>query len=179
MNTCMRVLATLSLMVACGQAAAIPTLRTVQPTFNQTGANGGVNAGLIVEASTDLLVLAIGGGFTISCSTSSLQITAERFQTYSDFFGPREVLLIPEAVPSTYPIPGWSGLPMGSCGQCVMQYTGETRDETTLSIRVGGTGIGANFTLIPMGEARLSNTVVTDVCRLRQRQCCTPLCAIP
>lgn len=179
MNTRMRVFATLSLALACGQAAALPTLRSVLPTFNQTGANGGLNVGLIVEASTDLLVLVIGGGFTITCNTSLLTLSAERFESYSDFFGPREVLRIPQVVPSTYPIPGWSDLPTGSCGQCVMHYKGQARDETSLSVRVGGTGIGANFTLIPAGEASMSDSLLTNVCRLRQRQCCTPLCAIP
>ena len=100
MNTRLRVLATLSLVLVSGQAAAIPTLHRVQPTFNQAGSTGGVNAGLIVEASTSLPVLVIGGGFTITCNTSSLQHHAERFRTYSDFFGPHEVLLIPDVVPS-------------------------------------------------------------------------------
>src|SRR4030095_9789362 len=103
-----------------------------------------LSAGLIIEASTDLLVLVIGGGFTITCSTSSLQQTAERRATFSDFFGPREVLRIPEVVPSTYVIPGWLNLVAGSCGQCVMQYKGEARDETSLSVRGGSTRIGVN-----------------------------------
>jgi hypothetical protein len=178
MNIRMRVFATLGLVLVAGQAAAIPTLRTVAPTFNQAGSS--LSAGLVVEASTDLLVLVIGGGFTITCSTSSLQHAAERLKTYSDFFGPREVLLIPEVVPSAYAIPGWSNVPAGSCtGQCMMQYKGEARDETSLSIRVGGTGVGANFTLIPMGEALTRNSILRNLCRAGRPQCCTPLCAIP
>jgi hypothetical protein len=179
MNTSRRVFGTLGLVLICGQAAALPTLRMVQPTFGQTGASGSVNAGLIVEASTELPVLVIGGGFTIACNTSQLQHTAERFKSYSSFFGPHEVLQIPEVVPSVYPVPGWSSILSGACGECVMHYKGETRDETSLSIRVGGTGIGANFTLIPAGEESRSDSTLTNVCRFRQRQCCTPLCAIP
>jgi hypothetical protein len=178
MNSRMRVFATLSLVLISGQAAAIPTLRTVAPTFSQLGA-GNVSAGLVIEASTDLLVLVIGGGFTITCNTSSLQQTAERLKTFSDFFGPREVLRVPDVVPSTYPVPGWSSVTVGSCAQCVMHYKAEARDETSLSVRVGGIGVGANFTLIPTGEARKSDSILTNVCRFQQRQCCTPLCAIP
>jgi hypothetical protein len=179
MNTRMRVLAALSLILASGQAAAIPVLRMVTPTFNQSAGSSSLNAGLLVEASTDLLVLIIGGGFTITCSTSALPQTAERRATYSDFFGPRAVLRIPDVVPSTYTIPNWATLAGGSCGQCVMQYKGEARDETSLSIRVGNAGVGASFTLIPAGEQSASNTVLTDICRAVRAQCCTPLCSIP
>lgn len=179
MNTCTRVLATLTLALASAHAAAIPVLRTVAPTFNQASGSSTLNAGLIIEASTDLLVLVIGGGFTITCSTSSLQQTAERRATYSDFFGPREVLLIPEVVPSTYTIPGWLNIAAGSCGECVMQYKGEARDETSLSVRVGSTGVGASFTLIPAGEQSISNSVLASVCRAMRVQCCTPLCSVP
>ena len=69
---------------------------------------------------------------------------------------------------------------MGTCaGQCVMQYKGEAKDETNLSVRVGNQGVGVNFTLIPAGEQLARQTLLIDVCRLRQRQCCTPGCAIP
>lgn len=174
-----RVLAALSLVLASAQAGAIPVLRMVTPTFYQSGGSASLNAGLLVEASTDLLVLVIGGGFTITCSTSALPQTAERRATYSDFFGPRAVLRIPDVVPSTYTIPNWATVPPRSCAQCVMQYKGEARDETSLSIRVGNAGVGASFTLIPAGEQSASNAVLTDVCRPMRNECCTPLCAIP
>jgi hypothetical protein len=181
MNTRLRIFATLSLVLVSGQAAALPTLRLVAPTFNQvSGSNGSLNAGLIVEASTDLLVLVIGGGFTITCNTSPLLTTAQRIASFSDFFGPHAVLRVPEVLPSTYPIPGWSSIPAGSCnGQCFMQYKGEARDETSLSVRVGSTGVGVNFSLIPAGEQMLGNTAFTNVCRTGRPQCCTPACAIP
>src|SRR5262245_55407189 len=107
MNTCKRVLATLSLVLLAGHATANPTLKNVIPTFYQSG-NGSLSAGLIVEASTDLPVLAIAGGFTITCTTSTLPQTADRFATFTGFFGVHETLRIPNVVPSTYPIPGWS-----------------------------------------------------------------------
>ncbi|HJY36784.1 MAG TPA: hypothetical protein VJ299_04930, partial [Steroidobacteraceae bacterium] len=103
MNTRMRVFATLSLILVCRHAAAIPELRVVTPTFNQTGANSGLNVGLLIEAATSLPVLVIGGGFSITCTSSTLQQTAERRATYSAFLGPHEVLRIPEVVPSVYP----------------------------------------------------------------------------
>jgi hypothetical protein len=60
-----------------------------------------------------------------------------------------------------------------------MQYKGETRDETSLSIRVGNAGIGANFTLIPAGEQLLSNSKLITLCRAAQPQCCTRSCQLP
>ena len=179
MNMCTHVLATLSLAALSAHAVANPELRSVTPTFYQS-TNNSLNAGMIVDASTDLPVLVIGGGFTITCTTSSLPQTAERVATFVDFFGPEVKLLIPQVVPSAYPIPGSASIPTGTCaGQCVMQYKGEARDETDLSIRVGNQGIGVNFTLIPAGEQRLGNTMLTDVCRQANRRCCTPGCVTP
>jgi hypothetical protein len=179
MNMCMRVLATLSLAALSAPAVANPELKSVTPTFYQS-TNGSLQAGVIVEASTDLPVLIIGGGFTIACTTSSLPQTAESVATFVDFFGPDVKLMIPQVVPSAYPIPGWTSIPAGTCaGQCVMQYKGEVRDETDLSVRVGNQGVGVNFTLIPAGEQRLGNTMLTDVCRQARRQCCTPGCVAP
>lgn len=179
MNICMRALATLGLALLSGHASAIPTLKRVTATFHQAG-NSSLNAGVIIEASTSLPVLVIGGGFTITCSTSSLPQTAERLATFSDFFGPDEIVRIPQVVPSSYPIPAWSSVPAGSCsGQCVMQYKAQARDETTLSIRVGSTGVGATFTLIPAGEQTKSGSILIPICRSGQPQCCTPKCAIP
>jgi hypothetical protein len=179
MNTCTRVLATLSLAALSAHAVANPELKSVTPTFYQS-TNGSLNAGMIVAASTDLPVLIIGGGFTITCTTSSLPQTAERVATFADFFGPDAKLMIPPVVPSAYPIPGAASIPAGTCsGQCVMQYKGEARDETDLSVRVGNQGVGVNFTLIPSGEQRLGNTLLTDICRQARRQCCTPGCVAP
>ena len=140
---------------------------------------GSVNAGVIVTAQTSLPVLIIAGGFTITCTSSSLPLTAEARQTFTGFLGVNETLRIPEVVPSRYSIPGFTNIPMGSCGQCVMKYKGEAKDETTLSVRVGNQGVGATFTLIPAGEQLVGNAQLIDDCRLRQRQCCTPLCANP
>jgi hypothetical protein len=179
MNTVMRVIATLSLAVVSGQAAAIPTLRAVTPSFAHNG-NGNLRAGLIVEASTDLLVLVIAGGFTITCNTSTLRQNAQRLKTYSSTFGPREVLQIPEVVPSTYPVLGWASIPEGSCSaECTMEYTAEAKDETSLSIRIGSTGIGAGFTLIPQGTQSEGNTILRNICRASRPKCCTLTCAIP
>lgn len=179
MNMCTRVLATLSLAALSAHAVANPVLRSVAPTFYQS-TNNSLLAGVIVEASTDLPVLIIGGGFTITCTTNSLPQTAERVATFVDFFGPDVKLMIPQVVPSAYPIPGVTSIPTGTCaGQCVMQYKGEARDETDLSVRVGNQGVGVNFTLIPAGEQRLGNTLLTDICRQARRQCCTPGCVTP
>lgn len=178
MNTCIRAGATLTLALLSGHAAAIPVLKKVTPTFNQAGGN--FNAGVIVEASTDLPVLVIAGGFTIRCSMSPLSLPVQRRATFSSFLGPKETLLVPEVVPSTYAIPGWSSIPAGSCGgQCTMEYSGEATDATSLSVRIGNTGVGASFTLIPQGTQSAGNAVLVNVCRLVQRQCCTQSCSIP
>jgi len=179
MNTRMRVLATLSCVLLSGHAAAVPVLKNITPVFYDSG-NGSLNAGLIVEATTSLPVLIIAGGFTITCTTSTLPQTAERRATYTGFFGIKESLRIPQIIPSTYSIPGWSSLPAGSCsGQCVMQYKGETSDETSLSVRIGNQGVGVNFTLIPPGEQATGDAILISVCRPGQPQCCTRGCQLP
>jgi hypothetical protein len=179
MNTCMRVLATLGCALLSGHAAAVPTLKNVTPIFYQSG-NGTLNAGLIVEAATSLPVLVIAGGFTITCTTSTLPQTADRRATFTGFFGINESLRIPSVVPSTYAIPGWSSIPAGSCGgQCVMQYRGETKDVSNLSVRIGNEGVGATFTLIPPGEQSAGNAILINVCRSGQPQCCTRGCQLP
>jgi hypothetical protein len=179
MNTCLRVFTTLSCLLLSGHAAAVPKLKNVTPIFYQSG-NGSLNAGLIVEASTSLPVLVIAGGFTITCTTSTLPQTADRLATFTGFFGISESLRIPSVVPSTYSIPGWSSIPAGSCGgQCVMQYKGEAKDETSLSVRIGNQGVGVNFTLIPPGEQSTGNAVLLDICRSGQPQCCTRGCQLP
>lgn len=178
MNKFTCILAALGLAAVAGQAVAVPTLHRVQPTFAQNG-NSNLFAGLIVEASTDLPVLVIAGGFTITCSTGALRQTAERLATYVDFFGPRETLNIPGALPASYSIPGWSSIPPTTCGgQCIMQYKGEARDETSLSVRIGSAGVGVSFTLIPAGEQMIGNVVSTSICRSGKPVCCTPKCAI-
>lgn len=179
MNLCLRVLATLTLATLSHHAAAIATLKSVTPTFHQAG-GGTMQAGLVVEASTSLPVLVIGGGFTITCTTSPLPQAAERSVTFVNFLGPEERVNIPEVVPSPYPIPGWLSIPLGTCtGECVMQYKGTAKDETSLSVRIGNAGVGVNFTLIPAGEQSLGDARLIGICRLKQKQCCTPMCAIP
>lgn len=179
MNICMRVAATLGLALLSAHAVAVPTLKRVTPTFNQLN-NSSLNVGLIVEASTDLLVLVLAGGYTITCSSGTGHLDAQRMQTYTDFFGPDEILRIPEVVPSVYPILGWSSIPAGTCaGYCIMHFKGEARDETSLSVRVGSTGAGVTFGLIPAGQQATGNSLVRTICRSGKPQCCTPGCVIP
>lgn len=179
MKTCMRVLATLGCLLLSGHAAAVPKLKNVTPIFYDSG-NGSVTAGLIVEASTSLPVLIIAGGFTITCTSSTLPQTADARATFTGFFGVSESLRIPNVVPSTYPIPGWTSIPAGSCSaQCLMQYKGEAKDETDLSVRIGNQGVGVNFTLIPPGEQSVGNALLINVCRSGKPQCCTRGCQLP
>jgi len=175
----MRALTALSLALVSGHAAAVPTLKSVTPIFYQSG-NGTLNAGMIVEGSTSLPVLIIAGGFTITCTTSVLPQTSERRATFTGFLGISKSLRIPETIPSAYSIPGWSSIPAGSCGgQCVMQYKGQVKDETSLSVRIGDQGVGASFTLIPAGEQSAGNPILIDICRSGQPQCCTRGCQQP
>ena len=126
MNTCLRILGALTLVLLSGHAAAIPTLKKVKPTFFQSS-NSTLSAGLIVEAETDLLVLVLAGGFTITCSMSSLQHQVQRTVTFSDSFGPDAILRVPSVVPSSYGIPGWSSIPTGTCGgQCMHAVQGRS-----------------------------------------------------
>jgi hypothetical protein len=60
-----------------------------------------------------------------------------------------------------------------------MQYKGETRDETSLSVRVGSQNVGASFTLIPAGQQSVGNAMLVTICRSGQPQCCTRGCQLP
>jgi hypothetical protein len=173
-----RVLACLSLALVAAQAAAIPTLRKVQPTFTHAGGNK-INAGLVVEAETGLAVLGVGGGYTIQCSTSSLTLAAQDHRTSYGFFGPRLLVNVPSVLPTVYTIPQWSSVPIGNCAECHMQFNGEARDETDTSMTIGAQGVGVSFTLIPDGQVSAGNTLQLQVCRAGRPQCCTPGCQIP
>jgi hypothetical protein len=173
-----RILFALCLLHAAAQALAIPNLRRVEAVFGDAG-NGNLIAGVVVEATSSLPVLGVGGGFTIRCSTSTLILTAERFDTASNFLGTHIVLNVPSAMPSSYPVPRWSSVPTGSCNaQCTMQYNGEARDESNSQMTIGGVGTGVTFTLIPDGQASMGDTRLINVCRGGRPQCCTPGCQI-
>jgi hypothetical protein len=174
-----RALFALCLAIGSAQAFAIPNLRRVETAF-QDGGNGTIQAGMIIEATSSLPVLTVGGGFTIRCSTSTLLITAERFSTVNSFVGTHLVLVVPPDSPSTYTVPRWSSIPAGSCSaQCTMQYNGEARDESNTQVTIGGVGSGVTFTLIPDGQTSMGNTRMINVCRGGRPQCCTPGCQIP
>ena len=180
MKTWTRLCAALSCAFISGHAVAIPTLRKATPVFFQAGGNGILMAGLTVEASTSLPVLVIAGGFNITCSTSSFVQPVQRRMTFSSFLGPHETLSIPAVVPSAYTIPNWSSIPAGTCaGQCMMAWTAEATDATSLSVRIGDTGVGAQFTLIPQGTQSVGDVRIANICRIGQPQCCTPACSIP
>jgi hypothetical protein len=161
------------------QAFAIPNLRRVEATFTSGSDNGIVHAGMVVEATSSLPVLSVGGGFTIRCSTSTLLLTAERFETVSNFVGTHLVLNVPPVTPSTYTVPRWPSIPAGSCTQCTMQYNGEARDESNTQMTIGGVGSGVTFTLIPDGQVSMGNTHMINVCRRGRPVCCTPGCQLP
>jgi hypothetical protein len=179
MKTWIHVCAALACALVSGQASAIATLKKATPTFYQLN-NSTLMAGLTVEASTSLPILIIAGGFTITCSTSALAQPVQQRRTYSGFMGVSQTLYVPEVVPSAYTIPNWSSIPAGTCsGQCLMQWTAEAEDQTTLSIRIGNTGAGAQFTLIPQGIQSIGNVRLANICRSGRPQCCTPMCVIP
>lgn len=179
MKIWIHVCAALACALVSGHAAAIATLKKATPVFYQSS-NSTLMAGLTVEASTSLPILVIAGGFTITCSTSPLAQPVQRRMTYSGFMGVNETLRVPEVVPSPYTIPSWSSIPAGTCsGQCLMQWTAEAEDQTTLSIRIGNTGAGAQFTLIPQGVQSVGDVRLANICRSGRPQCCTPGCVIP
>lgn len=170
---------TLGLALMAAQAHAIPSWKTVQPTFYQSG-QGTLAAGLVVQAETSLPMLGVGGGFTIQCNMSSLSIVATEKGAEYDFLTGAEVTVnVPVPTPGTYTAPGWTSITVGTCnGQCTMQWKAEAVDSSA-QFNVGTAGAGVSFHLLPMGGIERGNTVVTHVCRRGTPQCCTPGCSIP
>lgn len=171
-------LALFSLFLA-GQASAIPVLNSVGFAFGQSGQNA-LAVAVVVDAETTASLLSVGGGFTVICDSSpSLPIMDQLQDTKSNFLGVRIILQVPLVIPKIYPVPGWSNIPAASCGQCLMHYKGEARDETNTQFHIGFQGTGVTFSLIPTGQVNLTSTAFASVCKGGRPQCCTPGCQLP
>jgi hypothetical protein len=179
-----RILVALSLVAISSQAAAIPFIKTVNTTFRQQAADGTLRAGMAIEAETPLYSLTVGGGFTIRCTTSSEPQHVQRHDTFTDLFGPNVVVYtVPNTIPSTYLIYGFTGVPVGTCGmaECYMQYKAEAKDGSLLgAVSVSLVGLGSSFSLHPAADTSVQNPVPrVSLCRGGVPTCCTPGCAIP
>jgi hypothetical protein len=175
-----RIAAVLSLVLMSAQAMAIPQITQMTRTFTQNGAEGTLTAELIVSAASDLAVMTLGGGFDITCTTSSLKIVAQFSQSFNNFFGASGQIKVPNDGYKIYQIPGYQSIPVGSCGdqECSMTYRAEVKDQAN-GIAATLQGVGVNFQLVPSGVSSGSNTVITSICRQGVPQCCTPGCVIP
>lgn len=184
MNTkVLRACTALGLMLIIGEATAIPSWVSILRPFGQLPGNGEMFAGLIIQAQTGEQYLAVGGGFTLTCGTSSLEqpVGPRGFPVYNPF-GVQITLNVPEPAPGEYTVPNWSSIPAGQCGtnggQCVMAWKAQARDETS-EFSIGLPGVGVNFSLFPSGEIFDGNSQLINICRYGQPQCCTPDCQLP
>ena len=157
----------------------LPDTEECHPDVLPVGPIADLNAGLIVEARPSLPVLIIGGGFTITCTSSPLPQTAERRATLAASSAPEEAADTP-------------GRPQHVSDSGMVEHSdGNLRRPVRDAIQ--GRGEGRNQSAGPRRQsgrrrelhahsgrrAVLGNSMLINICRLRQRQCCTPLCAIP
>lgn len=175
MKTKIAAFAALGLLAA--QSHAAPTLNIYTYAGRQVG-NSSVSAGLIVSSGTYALgTLTVAGGWTVSCPHTS-QINLERTggsTNYIPGLHNTATVYVPETVPSTRTLPGWSNIPTASCVDCTFAYKGSAV-EASASISVGS---GVNFTLPPAAQASLTDQTVFQFCRGGTPQCCTDGCYIP
>jgi hypothetical protein len=168
----------LCLALMTSQANAIPVWKKTEATFVQAS-NSTLLAGLIVQAETDRPMLGVGGGFTVTCTTGSLTIAPREKAEAYDFFGPDVTVNVPVVTPGSYTIPGWSGIPAGSCGgQCGMHWKAEAVD-SALQFTLSISGSGGAFTLLPTGGIVREDDIIRDICRSGTPQCCTVGCQLP
>lgn len=169
-----KILTIAALLLAAAQTQAKPQMSIYPYEGRQSGA-ANVSAGLIVSGSTVWQVISVAGGWTIRCTFSSLDLTAERADTaFALFGGASMTVFVPTVVPSTYTVPGWSSLPTASCGHCTHQYKGSARDGLA---RISF-GAGVNFQLTLDGEPNVGNTSTFQFCRGGRPQCCTDGCSL-
>jgi hypothetical protein len=181
MNTkLVRAFVALSIFFVSAHASAIPVLMEYLVIFSHS--QGTLGAGLTIDArTTDTSRLVVGGGYTIRCGSSALQIDAKNNSVTTGFTQVRILVKVPAGLsPTSYPVLGWTNILPASCTQCTMTHTYAARDETTATASIGVMGTGMNFALVPTGEIGTTDTtVLSAVCRGGRPQCCTPGCSIP
>ena len=118
-------LAALELLAGSKPALAAPTLRTTVLPIYQVGTGAGVSLGHVVEAWTAYNRLTAGGSYVASCASSQMMpTTGQRFLSSDGFTGGRSLTVtIPEWVPATVNMPGFSSLTRGTTVTCTYTWT--------------------------------------------------------
>jgi hypothetical protein len=118
-------LGSVALLAGSGPALAAPTLRTTVLPIYQIGSGAGVSLGHVVVASTVYNRLTAGGTYTASCASSQMMpATGQRFLSSDGITGGRSLTVtVPEWVPATVNMPGFTSLTRGSTVTCTYNWT--------------------------------------------------------
>lgn len=118
-------LALVASLAASAPTLAAPTLKTTVLPIYQVGTGAGVSLGHVVEASTLYNRLTAGGTYSASCASAQmLPTTGQRFLTSDGLLGGRSLTVtIPEWVPATINMPGFSSLTRGTTVSCTYTWT--------------------------------------------------------
>jgi len=120
--------------------AANVGVRVVDP--HQVGSGERVEVGMIVDGTTNLLTMTVGGGYTLTCPDTT-PLTAQRALQFSRWLAGFTVsVFVPETIPYEYPISGWYSWDRPSTHYCTFSYVGRAKDAW-----VNLQGIGINITL--------------------------------
>lgn len=134
-----------ALLVAIASIAAQPAsaidMQVIVSSINQVAYTSSINLGHTIYAHTPMNRLVAGGSFSVHCSDSRTgPINGQRTLSSEQQFGNTLYVTIPEVLPTTRMLPGFTQLPKGTQISCTYDWTARAV-ESTYSIGIGGLGI--------------------------------------
>jgi hypothetical protein len=132
------------------------TLQVIPFPINQVADTGQVTFGHTVVASTSMNRLTASGTYRISCNRSETQpLTGQRTLSASQVTGGITLYVtVPETVPATRTLPGFTSVPRGTDLTCTYEWTARAVEGT---YSIGGGGIG----IVIGGEERADGNTST------------------
>jgi hypothetical protein len=137
------------------QAASALNMQVIVSNISQSGYTSSINLGHTVLASTPFNRLIAGGTFVVRCiDPRTSAITGQRTLSSALQFGNSLYVTIPEQLPTTRMLPGFTSVPKGVQISCTYDWTARAA-EATYSIGIGGFGITLG------GEERADGSTVS------------------
>jgi hypothetical protein len=132
------------------------TLQVVPFPIYQIADTGQVSFGHTVVASTSMNRLTASGSYNISCNRSETQpLVGQRTLSDSKVIGGITLYVtVPESVPATRSLPGFTSVPRGTDMTCTYEWTARAVEGT---YSIGGGGIG----IVIGGEERADGNTST------------------